>query len=178
MWSSSEEEKENVEIDVTVSEKCQTTPATSCSLWSSRCSGMFRFDMFTLLCVYVKLMSRRLFTLQIVFKIYFLSHLCPYICVELNATFEFYLVIFLSLLFIDRMKKMVKIFHLHHLQIFHGSHQKLWIRQCLLPNLFEEMTHCGAVYKEGYQWKCCGRKWKSSKIIPCHMTQTSSTSTT
>lgn len=107
---------------------------------------------FGLICLlYVKLMSRRLFTLQIVFKIYFLSHLCPYICVELNATLNFFLVIFISLLFIDRMKKMVKIFHLHHLQIFHGSHQKLWIRQCLLPNLFEEMTHCGAVYKEGYQ---------------------------
>lgn len=38
---------------------------------------------FGLICLlYVK----RLFTLQIVFKIYFLSHLCPYICVELNAT--------------------------------------------------------------------------------------------
>lgn len=100
--------------------------------------------------LYVKLMSRRLFTLQIVFKIYFLkSFVSLYLC-RIKRNFEFFL-IFLSLLFIDRMKKMVKIFHLHHLQIFHGSHQKLWIRQCLLPNLFEEMTHCGAVYKEGYQ---------------------------
>lgn len=46
---------------------------------------------FGLICLlYVKLMSRRLFTLQIVFKIYFLSHLCPYICVELNATLNFF----------------------------------------------------------------------------------------